>query len=297
MKAWEAAAQKAREEDKAPPPRPVPAVPEPKEPERPEGDRNKLANVFNSKLYPLIPYAIKGAAWYQGESNSDNARQYRALFPLMIEDWRARWGEGDFPFVYVQLPNLGVVPTKPDPDAPPKPGQGGDFCGVREAQIMTLSLPNTGEAITVDIGDPHNVHPKDKADVGYRLALVARKVAYGEDIVYTGPTFDSMKVDGNKARITFNNVGSGLTIGVPPWTPSGKIPALASELRCFTIAGSDRKWAWAKAVIDGNQVIASSDEVPNPVAVRYDWFNSPFGNLYNKEKLPAAPFRTDNWEQ
>lgn len=292
--AWEVAAQKAREEDKNLPPRPVPPVPEPKEPDRPEGDRNKLANVYNAKLFPMIPYAIKGAIWYQGESNSNNAKQYRVLFPLMIKDWREKWGEGDFPFIYVQLPNLGTLPTDPDQKLEKWVG---DFVGVREAQAMTLALPNTGMAVAIDLGDPRNVHPKDKMDVGYRLSLVARKVAYGEDIVYTGPTFESMKVEGNKVRITFDNVGTGLVIGTAPWTPSGKIPPLATELRCFTIAGADKKWAWAKATIEGNdQVVVSSDTVPNPVAVRYDWFNSPNGNLYNREKLPAAPFRTDNWE-
>jgi len=292
-KEWEIEAQEALVENKKAPPPPPPPVPAPKEPDRPEGDRNQLANVYNAKLFPLIPYAIKGVAWYQGESNSGNAKQYRVLFPILIEDWREKWGEGDFPFVFVQLPNLGTLPTTPD-QQPEK--WVGDFVGVREAQAMALALPNTGMAVAIDLGNPQNVHPKDKMDVGIRLSLVARHLAYGENIVYTGPTYDSMKVEGNKIRITFKNVGGGLEIGVPPWTASGIIPPLASELQCFTISGADKKWAWAKAMIEGDDVIVWSDEVANPIAVRYDWFNNPNGNLYNKEKLPAAPFRTDDWE-
>jgi sialate O-acetylesterase len=292
MAAWTEADQKARQEGHVPPPRPNPAQPRPVAPEPPDGGQHgdfMVGNLYNAMIGPMMPLAIKGVAWYQGESNEHASKQYRVLFPLLITDWRANWGEGNFPFLFVQLPNLNRAAKLPVQDRDMRPG-------LREAQAMALSLPDTGMATTIDIGDPFNVHCKDKQDVGIRLALAARHVAYGEDIVYSGPAYDSMKVDGNSIRISFNNVGSGLTIGVPPWTLSGVIPPPAAELQGFAIAGQDRKWAWAKARVDGDQVVVSSDQVPNPVAVRYAWADNPACNLYNKEKLPASPFRTDDWE-
>lgn len=292
MKAWEVENNKARADGKPPLPRPEPSQPRPKAPEPPDGGPYSsfmVGALYNAMIAPLIPYAIKGVIWYQGESNTDNGKQYRVLFPLLIEDWRAKWGQGNFPFLFVQLPNMNKLATEPAPGKDRWPV-------LREAQAMALSLPNTGMAVTIDVGDPYNVHGKDKSDVGARLALVAGRVAYGANIVYTGPTYDSMKLDGDKVRIAFKNTGHGLEIGTPPWTPSGKIPPVANELKGFAIAGEDRNWVWAKAQIEGNVVIVSSDHVAHPAAVRYGWADNPPCNLYNKEKLPAAPFRTDTWE-
>jgi len=248
-----------------------------------------VGNLYNAMIAPLMPYAIKGVIWYQGESNCNNSKQYRVLFPIMITDWREKWGQGNFPFLFVQLPNINKPATEPV--------QGEDrWPGVREAQAKAMSVPNTGMATIIDVGDPDEVHGKDKIDVGVRLSLVARHLVYGEDIVYTGPIYDSMKVEGNKVLITFKNTGGGLAIGTPPWTPSGKIPPVASELKGFAIAGADKKWVWAQARINGDQVVVSSDQAPNPAAVRYGWADNPPCNLYNKVNPPAAAFRTDEWE-
>jgi sialate O-acetylesterase len=291
-KLWEEENKAAREQGKTPPPRPEPSQPRPTAPEPPDGGPYSsfmVGNLYNAMIAPLMPYAIKGVIWYQGESNCNNSKQYRVLFPIMITDWREKWGQENFPFLFVQLPNINKPATEPV--------QGEDrWPGVREAQAKAMSVPNTGMATIIDVGDPDEVHGKDKIDVGVRLSLVARHLVYGEDIVYTGPTYDSMKVEGNKVLITFKNTGGGLAIGTPPWTPSGKIPPVASELKGFAIAGADKKWIWAQARINGDQVVVSSDQAPNPVAVRYGWADNPPCNLYNKEKLPAAPFRTDDWE-
>ena len=291
-KLWEEENKAAREQGKPPPPRPQPSQPRPTAPEPPDGGPYSsfmVGNLYNAMIAPLMPYAIKGVIWYQGESNCNNSKQYRVLFPIMITDWREKWGQGNFPFLFVQLPNINKPATEPV--------QGEDrWPGVREAQAKAMSVPNTGMATIIDVGDPDEVHGKDKIDVGVRLSLVARHLVYGEDIVYTGPTYDSMKVEGNKVLITFKDTGSGLAIGTPPWTPSGKIPPVASELKGFAIAGADKKWVWAQARINGDQVVVSSDQASNPAAVRYGWADNPPCNLYNKEKLPAAPFRTDDWE-
>jgi sialate O-acetylesterase len=295
VKAWEEENQKALQDGKPPIPRPQPSEPRPKAPEPPDGGREAIymvGNFYNAMIRPLMPYAIKGVIWYQGEGEGHvrNGKEYATLFPIQIADWREEWGQGPFPFLFVQLPNGGKPSTEPVEDNYPS------WPGVREAQAKALSLPNTGMATIIDVGDPFQVHGKDKLDVGVRLSLVARHVVYGENLVFTGPTYDSMKIEGNKARIAFKNTGSGLTIGVPPWTVSGKIPPLADEVKGFAIAGVDRKWSWAKASIEGNDVVVWRDQVPHPVAVRYGWANNPPCNLYNKERLPAAPFRTDTWE-
>jgi sialate O-acetylesterase len=251
-----------------------------------------IGNFYHAMVAPLIPYAIRGVTWYQGESNSDNAKQYRALFPILIADWRQKWGQGDFPFLFVQLPNLGKPATEPVQNQD-------NWVGTREAQARALALPNTGMAVTIDVGDPYEVHVKDKLDVGVRLSLVARHIVYGEDLVYTGPSYDSMTIEEKRIRITFNNVGSGLKIGSPPWTPSSKLPPLAAEVKGVAIAGADKKWYWANTRIEGNTLVVWSSQVSAPMAVRYGWANNPLCNLYNKENLPAAPFRTfrtDTWE-
>jgi sialate O-acetylesterase len=254
----------------------------------PQGGAGGPTVLYNGIVAPLIPYAIKGVIWYQGEANVGNGIEYRALFPRMIIDWRERWNEGNFPFLFVQLANLNAAQTKPSE---------GGWALLREAQLMTLSLPNTAMAVSVDIGNPLDIHPKDKVDVAQRLFLAARHIAYGEELVYSGPIYDKMTVEGNKIRLSFKHTGSGLQMSAPPWSPTGAPLTPPTELKGFAIAGADKNWAWAKAEIDGNQIVVSSDQVPDPVAVRYGWATNPPCNLYNKEGLPASPFRTDDWEE
>jgi sialate O-acetylesterase len=240
-------------------------------------------------IAPLVPLAIKGAIWYQGEANAgsrESGEEYSILFPRLIKDWREQWGQGDFPFFFVQLASYGTPATTPSQDTWPY---------LREAQSETLSVPQTGMAVAVDIGNPNDIHPKDKLDVGLRLALAAKHVAYGQNLVYSGPTYDSMQVAGNKIILSFKNIGGGLKVGSPPWsaTPVLRTP---SGLTGFGIAGADKNWVWADAVISGDKIIVSSEKVPAPVAVRYGWANTPPVDLYNKENLPASPFRTDHWD-
>jgi sialate O-acetylesterase len=284
MDEWKAASARAVASGQPAPPQPKPSEPKPTRPVSPDGGPYAPSALFNGMVAPLIPFAIKGVIWYQGESNSGKAKEYATLFPRLITDWREKWNQGDFPFLFVQLPNYI-----------PKPNEG-PFVQLREAQSQTLSLPNTGMAVTIDIGNPFDIHPRDKLDVGHRLALVARHVAYGENLVYSGPTYQGMSVEGNKIRLTLQNLGTGLTMGIPPWTPNGAPPLPATTLNGFTIAGSDQKWVEGTAVIEGDSIVVSSSQVPSPLAVRYDWANNPSGNLYNKEALPAAPFRTDTWD-
>ncbi len=230
---------------------------------------------FNGRVNPLIPFAIRGVIWYQGEGNTGMGYAYRKLFPLVIKDWRNRWGQGDFPFIFVQLANWsGNFPKEP---------QQSEWAELRESQLRTLSLPNTAMAVAIDIGEAGNIHPANKQDVGKRLALAARGTVYGEKIEYSGPIYRDMKVDGDSIRLSFDHVGGGLV-------------AKDGELKQFAIAGEDQKFVWASARIDGNSVVVHSDAVAKPVAVRYAWATNPAGcNLYNKEDLPASPFRTDDW--
>lgn len=287
LKKWATEAANARAAGQPEPKKPVPTTPEPRKPVVPELRMDTPTVLSNGMLAPIIPFAIKGAIWYQGEANGGRPKEYEKLFPTMITDWRARWRQGDFPFIWVQLPNF--QPRDPEPT------QTSDYWpGLREAQSRTLKLPNTGQAVTLDIGESHNLHPRNKLDVGRRLALTARHVAYGEDLVYSGPTYDSLTIEGDKARVKFKNIGSGLTIDAAPATqPSVPEARPDSHLKGFSIAGADNKFCWATAVIEADGVIVSSPDVRAPVAVRYGWANNPEVNLYNKEGLPAAPFRTD----
>jgi len=238
--------------------------------------RWKPEGLYNAMLAPLLNYRIKGVAWYQGESNAERAIEYRKLLPALIRDWRKNWSQGDFPFLIVQLPNFM--------DAKGEPSESG-WALLREAQLQTLSLPNTALAVTIDIGEWNDIHPLNKKDVGIRLELAAEKIAYGNNnVVYSGPRYRSMKVEGNKIILTFSNTGSGLS------AKGG------GELKYFAIAGPDKKFVWASARIDNNNVIVWNDRVANPVAVRYAWADNPEGaNLFNQEGLPASPFRTDDW--
>jgi len=235
--------------------------------------RHRAAHLYNGMVAPLIPYAIRGAVWYQGEANRNRAAQYRKLFPNMITDWRRQWGEGDFPFYFVQL-----APYRYKRDDPRC------YAELCEAQFKTLSLPNTGMAVTNDIGNTQNIHPTNKQDVGHRLALWALAGLYGQqDLVPSGPLYKSSRTDGNAIRIAFDYVGKGLT------SRDGK------PLSEFTIAGEDQKFVPAEAEIDGDEVVVHSDEVAEPVAVRFAWHDTAEPNLMNKEGLPASSFRTDDW--
>jgi len=233
--------------------------------------------LFNGMINPILPYGIRGAIWYQGESNAGRAKQYQRVFPDMINDWRTHWKQGDFPFYWVQLANYMKPVDQPSEST---------WAELREAQTMTLKLPNTGMASAMDIGEGKDIHPKNKQDVGKRLALNALKSTYGKDIVYTGPTYQSMKADGARVTVTFNNTGIGL-----------KVNNKYGYINGFALAGDDRKFHWAKAIrVNETSVIMYSEEVKNPVAVRYGWADNPDDlNLYNSEDLPANPFRTDTW--
>ncbi len=232
--------------------------------------------LFNGMIYPIVNYTIKGTIWYQGESNSARAYQYRTLFPNLIQDWRNHWSMPDMPFLFVQLANFRAPAGQPVDDA---------WAELREAQTMTLAVPYTGMAVAIDIGEAGDIHPKNKQDVGLRLALNALKISYGKDIVYSGPMYESMQKEGNKIRLRFSSVGGGL-----------ELADKYGYAKAFAIAGSDRVFHWAKAGLDGNEVVVYSDKVANPIAVRYAWGTNPDdANLYNKEGLPASPFRTDDW--
>ena len=235
--------------------------------------QNQPTGLYNSMIAPLINYSVKGFTWYQGESNTSRSDEYAKLQPAMINDWRMKWNEPNAPFLYVQLPGFmdyNYLPTE------------SQWAQLREAQLKTLSVPNTGMAVAIDLGEWNDIHPDRKKPVGDRLALAAEKIAYGENIVYSGPIYQSQQIDGNKITLSFTNVGSGLI------TNDGE------ELSEFAIAGADKKFVWAKAKIEGDKIIVWSDAVSNPKYVRYAWADDPVNpNLFNKEGLPASPFRTD----
>ncbi|NDV67979.1 sialate O-acetylesterase [Dysgonomonas sp. 25] len=234
---------------------------------------NSVTLLYNGMLNPIAPYSLKGAIWYQGEANTGRAYQYRDLLPLLIRDWRRQWGT-KLHFYIVQLANFTKLQTEPVEST---------WAELREAQTRTLNLENTGMAVTIDIGEADDIHPKNKQDVGKRLALAARAKTYGEKIPYSGPMFDSYKIEGNKIRIYFSHTDGGLK------TANNEL------LRGFTIAGLDHRFHWADAVIEGNSVVVSCPQVVFPVTVRYAWADNPVCNLYNGIGLPASPFRTDDW--
>lgn len=234
--------------------------------------------LFNAMLNPLLPARIAGVLWYQGESNAGRAYQYRTAFPLMINDWRKHWNQGDFPFYFVQLASFNASHGTSE--------KGSTWAELREAQTMTLSLPHTGMAVTTDIGEANDIHPRNKQDVGKRLAALALKNEYGKDVVSTGPSYKSMNVEGNTVRISFSDIGSGLIV-----------KDKYGYLKGFEVAGSDHRFYYAKATIAGDEVIVACDQVQTPVAVRFAWADNPEdANLFNKEGFPAVPFRSDNWE-
>lgn len=274
LRRWNEEVRQAKAAGRPEPVRPQPSRPHPILPPLP--NRHAATLLSNGMLAPLVPFGIKGVIWYQGEANTDNPLAYRQIFPTMIRDWRTRWRQGDFPFLFVQLANANARADHPTESL---------WAGVREAQSMALSLPATGQAVTIDVGEV-DVHAHDKLDVGRRLALLARHVAYGEELVCSGPTFQRMQVEGDKVRVTFTDTNSGLSAGDR---------RMSTGLKGFALAGADRKFVWSSARIDGQSVLVWSDRVPHPVAVRYGWADNPEVNLYNRENLPAAPFRTDDW--
>lgn len=236
--------------------------------------RWKPTGLYNAMIAPLLNYKLKGVIWYQGESNVKNPKEYETLFPCLIENWRAKFNQDNLPFLFVQLANYLKANDTPTESS---------WAELRDAQLKTLSLPNTAMAVTVDIGEWNDIHPLNKKDVGKRLALAAKKIAYKDsEVVYSGPLFKSYEIKGNKIILEFENTGSGLI-------------AKGGELKEFAIAGADKKFVWAKAEIKGDKVIVTNPNVANPVAVRYAWADNPDeANLYNKENLPASPFKTDN---
>ncbi|HEY5741814.1 MAG TPA: sialate O-acetylesterase [Terrimicrobiaceae bacterium] len=254
------------------------APPQPKSPLDP-CSIHRAAGLWNGSVAPFLPYAIRGVIWYQGETNDNRGHQYRKLFPALISDWRKKWRQPDLPFFWVQLAN--VLP----PDQTPIESE---WAEVREAQLMSLKLPHTGMAVAIDAGEEDDVHPRNKKDIGHRLALAALAKAYGKDVDYSGPIFKSMRVEKGEARVSFDHVNTGLV------TPDD------APVKGFALAGDDRKYEFARARIEGDQIIVWNDELPEPVAVRYAWANNPAGaNLYSRtrggELLPASPFRSDDW--
>ena len=245
---------------------PVPPVP--------GGGQHAPTALYNGMIAPLQPFALKGVIWYQGESNADRAEQYRTLFPALIADWRQKW-QAELPFLFVQLASF--MPARPTPTE-------SAWAELREAQALTLQVPGTGMATAIDIGEAADIHPHNKQEVGRRLALAARRVAYGDKkVVISSPTYASMAVAGNAVRLKFDQPGAGLMVKNGP------------ALQGFAVAGADRQFHWATAQLVGKEVVVQSPDVPQPVAVRYDWADNPNGNLVNKEGLPVVPFRTDSW--
>jgi sialate O-acetylesterase len=234
-----------------------------------------VSALYQGMITPLLPYAFRGVLWYQGESNALKAHQYRKLLPTLVQSWRKASDNTDLEFLIVQLPNHGAIPEQPAESA---------WAELREAQLMAFKhVPHTGLAVTIDVGDPNNVHPHHKLEVGQRLAPWALGTVYKRPIIYSGPIYQSMQLNGREIAIQFTHVGAGLEAhGI-------------GELQGFAIAGSDRKFHWADARIEGDTVVVSSQEVAKPVAVRYAWADSPRCNLFNKDGLPASPFRSDDW--
>ncbi len=264
---WEAERQQAKAEGRPEPPKPNGPIP-PNSPHRP-------ANLYNAMIAPLVPYAMRGVIWYQGESNASRAYQYRHLLPTMIADWRSAWGvknPRDFAFYLVQLANFRA--EKPEP-------ADSEWAELREAQTMTALMPGNGQALAVDIGEAGDIHPKNKRAVGMRLAFLALSQTYGQHIEYSGPTFAAMTREDKKIRLKFANA-EGLMSKTYP------IPG-------FAIAGADQKWKWANASIEGNEIVVWNDAIADPIAVRYAWADNPKATIYNNANLPAVPFRTDIW--
>jgi sialate O-acetylesterase len=252
--------------------------------------------LFNAMIHPLIPYSMRGIIWYQGESNVGRGFEYRTTFPALIQDWRNQWGLGAIPFYFCQIANFQAHPTQP---------QESKMAELRESQSLALALPNTGQAVTIDLGEESDIHFRDKQSVGLRLARIAIAKTYHGHVPWSGPVYDHMKIEGSAIRIFFDHADGGLVGHTIPATYKQRSsfdksvplvrPTPNSQLEGFAICGSDRKWHWANAKIDGETVVVSSPDVQKPVAVRYAWADNPITNLYNGAGLPATPFRTDDF--
>jgi sialate O-acetylesterase len=263
LKVWNIAAAEAKKSGKPEPSKPVVRQPQPQSPRNPDGGPNDPTTLYNAMIAPIIPYAIKGSIWYQGESNASKSKQYQTLFPKMVADWRARWKQGAFPFLFVQ-----IAPFKGQP------------AEIREAQFLSLKkIENSAMAVTTDVGNANDIHPNQKEPVGQRLALAARALAYKEAIEYSGPLYEKMSIENDQVVLHFQHAES--------------LVAKDGTLKGFVIAGKDKKYVPAKAEIKGNKVIVTGAGVTEPQAVRYGWDNVPDVNLYNDKGLPASPFRTD----
>ncbi len=235
--------------------------------------QNQPTALYNAMVAPVTDYTIKGICWYQGESNAGRPEEYAKLLPALVNDWRHQWDDQSLPFIYAQLPNFMEVNYLPSES---------NWAVLRESQLKALSLPNTAMTVNIDLGEWNDIHPDNKKDVGERMATAALKVAYGENIVHSGPIYQSSKIEANKIILSFSNTGSGLV------TNDGE------ELKQFAIAGTDKKFIWAQAKIEGDKVVVWNDEVKAPLYIRYAWADNPANpNLYNREGLPASPFRTD----
>ena len=286
-RAYEAA--RAAGHDPGPPPQP--AVAEPQNPDptglpSPSRRPGVPTITYNTMIAPLAPYAIRGVIWYQGEANGGDGLEYRRLLPRLIADWRGLWGD-PFPFLFVQLPGFESEAMKRQPEPA--------WAWLREAQMLSLRVPRTAMAVAIDVGDPLDVHPPAKCEIGGRLALAARRVAYAEDVVASGPLYRDAEFVSGAARVSFSETGGGLAIGRAPWLPSHLAPLPQDRLMGFALAGEDRVWFEAEARIEGDKVVVSSPSVRKPVAVRYGWANAPRCNLANSDGLPASPFRSDDW--
>ncbi|MFZ4693810.1 MAG: sialate O-acetylesterase, partial [Verrucomicrobiia bacterium] len=264
---WERRAREAEEAGRPEPPRPTPVDP--------ATVASRPGNLWNGMIAPLVPFAIRGVAWYQGEGNATRADRYARLFPTLIRDWREQWGQGDFPFLFVQIANYWDRFDHPT-DHP--------WARLREAQFKTLSVTNTGMAVAIDLGEEKLVHPPNKQDVGLRLAAWALHDVYGKSEVFpSGPLFERMTVEGDRVRLSFKYLGGGL------------VNRAEGGLKGFALAGEDHRFVWADARIEGDTVVVSSPQVKQPVAVRYGWAGNPEVSLYNRAGLPASPFRSDDW--
>ncbi len=282
---WQTASAAAKAAQQPIPPRPP--EPMPRAPAPPDGVNGEPGTIFNGMIHPLIPFAIEGALWYQGETDATNtADLYGTELRAMIRDWRGKWNEGDFPFLVVGLANFRARVPEPVDETWPR---------VREGELQTAQkLPNVALAEAIDVGQAGDIHPVDKFDVGRRLAAAAEHVAYGGKEAWAGPTYAGQTIEGKTIRIKFAHTDGGLVIAASPW-PADNAPEPTDHLVGFAVAGADQKWAWADATIDGDSVVVTSKDVPAPVAVRFAWANNPALNLYNKTGFPAVPFRTDDW--
>jgi sialate O-acetylesterase len=249
------------------------------------------SRIFNAMIHPLIPFTIRGVIWYQGESNGGESMSYYHKKHALVKGWRQLWNQGDFPFYWVQL--SAFTPYSDHPAG------ANNWTRLREAQVKALDLPNSGMVVTTDIGNHQDIHPRNKQDVGKRLALCALAKEYGKDVVYSGPHYKGHKVEGNTIRLLFDHIGGGLMVGKKKFRSTDPVEEIPNgTLGHFAISGEDQQWHWATAKIDGDDVVVSSDKVSKPIAVRYAFQSNPEGaNLYNRAGLPATPFRTDTWHR